>query len=100
MTRPAAVDGIERVKWNYGGRNNDYAAVFHSAWQSQDGRHAVTLCNWTKEEQCVTIRDNRYDFAQELKLTVRGEETTEEFICNNPKDINISIPAFGCVIIT
>ena len=100
MMRPAEVDGIERVKWSYGGRDNDYAAVFHSAWQSQDGRHAVTLVNWTDKEQCVTVGDSRFDSSQKLKLTSCGEETTEEFVCNNPDGMNISIPALGCAIIT
>ena len=100
MMRPAEVTGIERVKWNYGERDNDYAAVFHSAWQSQDGRHAVILANWTKKEQRVKVRDARFDAERKLKLISQGEETSEESIANSPDGMDVRVPALGCVMIT
>ncbi|MCL2814141.1 MAG: DUF6259 domain-containing protein [Oscillospiraceae bacterium] len=99
MERPAKVEAIERVTWNFGGRAHNYAAVFHSAWQSQNGGHAVILANWTKEERRVTVRDGRFDVFKKLKLTACGKETAETLIENKPEGIEIQVPPLGCVIV-
>jgi hypothetical protein len=99
MMRPAQVSNIERVKWSYGWRSNDYTAVFHSAWQSPDGRHAVILANWTDQEQCVTVSDGRFDSTRKLTLTACGKEATEELISYDPDGVKMNIPALGCAII-
>ena len=100
MLRPAKVDEIARIKWDYDGKNNDYAAVFHSAWQSRDGRHAVMLANWTQKEQCVTVHDGRFDPSRKIKRIIQGTEQTEEFIADNPGGVNVCVPAHGCAMIT
>jgi hypothetical protein len=100
MLRPAEVTGIEQFKWQYGSREHNYASVFHSAWQSPDGNHAVILANWTKNPQNVTIFDKRFNSSRDLKITLCGEETAEIFISNKPEGANISVPPLGCVIIT
>jgi len=100
MQRPAEVAGIERIKWNYWGRNNDYAAVFHSAWQSPEGKRAVVLANWTKENQNVKVRDVRFDPSRGLKLVACGAETSEGFIDNGPEGADVCVPALGCAILT
>ena len=94
MERPAEVEGIERVKWNH----HNYAAVFHSAWNSQDGRHAVILANWTKEERRVKIREGRFA-SQKLRLVTRGEKTAETNIEYSPDGMDIAVPGLGCAIV-
>ena len=100
MMRPAQVTGIERVKWSYGWRSNNYAAVFHSAWRSQDGRHAVILANWTNTDQSVKVADGRFAPSQKLQMTAYGKKTTESILENDPVGVDITVPALGCLIIT
>jgi hypothetical protein len=59
MQRPAPVDGIKAISWQYRGIDNHVPAVFHSAWKSPEGRFAVILVNWTNEKQEVFFTDPR-----------------------------------------
>jgi len=47
MMRPARVEQRGVMEWEYKGKRQALAAVFHSAWKNPQGRFAVTLANWT-----------------------------------------------------
>ena len=99
MLRPAEVDGIGRVMWTCKGKEHNYASVFHSAWQSQDGRHAVILANWTKESRRVTVHDNRFNAAGDYKVFTGAEMITEEVLRGVNDELCVLIPPLGCVMI-
>ena len=120
--RPARVDGIERVNWSFNGKTNDYAAVFHSAWQAPDGRHAVVLANWTAAERQVTVRDGRFDGrglvihrtgtadgkpecilagqAEGKAESIPGSRAEGKAECCIAEGICVTVPPLGCVMVT
>ena len=59
MLRPVQADGIKTIHWENGHQVNDIPAVFHSAWQSPEGRFGVVLANWTKDAQAISLVDAR-----------------------------------------
>ena len=98
MLRPADVEGIERVTWAFEGKKHDYAAVFHSAWRSPDGKHAVMLANWTKENRTVFVHDNRFDAACEC-IAILNEDTAKRLPYDSNGQLRIMIPSLSCVMI-
>ena len=97
MLRPAHVDGIERVKWSFTGKECDYAAVFHSAWLAPDGRHAVVLANWTRLPRQVTVYDSRFNASE---LIIHSSEAADELAAHKADGVSVSVPPLGCVMIT
>src|SRR6185295_18918178 len=59
MQSPANISMIKTVQWQWDGLDNHVPAVFHSAWRDPQGRFAVVIANWTKEQQALTIADQR-----------------------------------------
>jgi hypothetical protein len=59
MLKPVKVEGIKNVHWETGRQVNDIPAVFHSAWQSPQGRLGIVLANWTTDTQAITVIDSR-----------------------------------------
>lgn len=47
MQPPANIQDIEQCRWQYGGLDNEAPALFHAAWEDQNGRYCVILANWT-----------------------------------------------------
>ena len=80
MIRPAQVDGIEAVEWEWRGRKNRIPSVFHSAWQTADGKPGVVLANWTDRERKVKVTDGRLGTANGVR--------------------EVTVPAHGCLLIT
>ena len=56
MQRPVQTAGIKIVKWESEGLVRKIPAVFHSAWQSPEGRFGIVLANWTNEAQSSRLR--------------------------------------------
>jgi hypothetical protein len=59
MQPPAAVRGVKTMRWKENGQAHAIPAVFHAAWRSPGGRHAVVLANWTNQPQPLSLRDPR-----------------------------------------
>ena len=93
MLRPAQVQGVQRVRWNFNGRANDLPAVFHSAWQAPDGRMAVVLANWTAQPQTVTLTDERLQAAQ---LYLSGQTLESRSLPVTADGISLTLPAVSC----
>jgi len=96
MMRPARVEGIERVEWEYNGRRHSVDAVFHSAWQSPDGRLGIVLANWTKEDREVRVSDAR--LGASVSVHVCGREMSTE-TKDNAGAIIVTVPALGVVLV-
>ncbi|MCL2741884.1 MAG: hypothetical protein FWE70_07235, partial [Oscillospiraceae bacterium] len=99
MERPAAVMGIDRVRWSHSGKDNDYASVFHSAWSSRGGGRAVALANWTREARRVTVSDVRLGLGREVRLVTSGPRITESSAVIGPEGMDIEVPALGCAMV-
>ena len=74
MMRPALVNGIEFINWEWNGRMNRIPAVFHSAWRSTDGRFGIVFANWTDAERTVTITDSRLNDVGNLNIAIPPHE--------------------------
>ena len=59
MQRESQVEGIRVIRWQYGSREHQIPAVFHSAWQSPNGHFGCVLANWTTEAQKARVKDVR-----------------------------------------
>src|SRR6185436_3831780 len=59
MQRPAALEGVRTMNWQFERRDHHVPAVFHAAWQAPDGRLGLALANWTAEAQTLTVNDPR-----------------------------------------
>lgn len=59
MQPPGRTEHVAAMRWQHGGRDNEVAAVFDSAWQAPDGRHGVVLANWTDQEHELELVDPR-----------------------------------------
>ena len=84
MQRPAPIDGIETIRWEYDGKARAVPAVFQAAWQPPDspavggagsGGFGVVMANWTSDEQTVTITDPRLGAKATLHLAARTLES-------------------------
>jgi len=96
MERPAEVAGINRIKWESGGKQNDYASVFHSAWSFGDGRRAVALANWTRDPQTVIVFEKRFDPARPVEIFVSADGIAKEIISASESKIEITLPPHSC----
>ena len=99
MLRPAQVDGIPMVEWNYNGRLNRIPAIFHSAWQAQDGRTALVLANWTAEAQTVMIHAGRLGH-DALTLQVSAMEVHAVALARMDQGVEVTLPALSCALLT
>lgn len=97
MLRPAEVNGIKAIEWTSGNRNNRIPVVFHSAWQTPDGRFGIVLANWTKKEQVVAIKDERLGSEVCFHTYCEKNETNLLTECNN--GFMMRVPPLGCTII-
>lgn len=76
MMPPAQIKDIEICHWQYGGQDHEAPSVFHSAWESPDGKYACVLSNWTDTPQDVTLAEPRLG-------------------CHR----NVTVPALGCLLV-
>jgi hypothetical protein len=76
MQKPAEVSGATSRQWVHETRATDITTVFHSKWTDPDGRPALVLGNWSRDEQALRIRDESLaDTADVTLVTPSGEET-------------------------
>ncbi len=94
MMRPAQVDGIEVREWDHDGRHYAVPAIAHAAWQAPDGRHGLVMCNWTNDDQTVTVVDERLDGDAKVHACGREDACTDLGAKGE-----VTVPALGCVLI-
>jgi Domain of unknown function (DUF6259) len=97
MLKPSRVDGIQIVHWENGRDVHDIPAVFHSVWQSPDGRFGVVLANWTSEKQVVSLSDERLG-GQVSESTSAGQvKTVSRRVEGAP--LSVLLPPLACALI-
>ena len=97
MLRPAQVSGIPWVSWTYLQTPHRVPAVFHSAWQSPDGRFGVVLANWTKDARSVAVTDKRLGQAAVLHLSGRQLQTSKA--TRQLTGFPITLPPLSCAVL-
>ena len=97
MLRPAQVNGIPMIEWKSNGRDHKIPAVFHTAWQAQDGRMAIVLANWTAEAQTVSIVDDRLHAA--LTLHVSDGDLQQVSLARVGPAVEVTLPALSCGVV-
>jgi hypothetical protein len=73
MEKPARTFDAQTVRWTFEGKSNALAPVFHAAWRAPNLTFALALANWTKDEQKVSIRDERLGERAHLTIMARSE---------------------------
>ncbi|MCX7598441.1 MAG: DUF6259 domain-containing protein [Armatimonadetes bacterium] len=96
MMRPAKVDGIDRIEWEYAGRRRQVDAVFHAAWQAPDGRVGIVFANWTKEDRKVSFSDRR--LAEKTTVHTCGREMSAETV-STAQPLTVTVPGLGVVVV-
>ena len=97
MMRPARVEQISVMEWEYKGKRQAIAAVFHSAWQNPQGRFAVTLANWTEDRQTVHIQDQR--LTRQVREIISGVEMTESLRESVGGELTVDLPPLSIALI-
>lgn len=97
MQRPATVQGIETVRWEYEGRRHEVPAVAHAAWQSPEGRHGVAVANWTAREQRVEVLDPR--LGPRAALDVCASEATRAQVTAGRWGFSVTLPPLSCAVL-
>ncbi|NSW56277.1 MAG: hypothetical protein HPY44_09695 [Armatimonadetes bacterium] len=80
-------------EWEFAGKQHSVPAVAHCAWQAPDGRHAVTLADWTPEPREVTVRDARLGSAPVLSVCIRTNE--ERRVIGD----SVTLPPLSCAVL-
>jgi hypothetical protein len=97
MQRPAVATGIKVVHWETDGEVHKIPAVFHSAWQSPQGRFGIVMANWTKETNEVTLSDSR--LGREVLQSISAQEVVTRPRRLNQGKIIVSLPPLSCALI-
>jgi hypothetical protein len=98
MQRPAQLEEVELISWEWEGKRYDVPAVFHSAWTTPDGRHGVVLANWTNKPQIVSIVDARLGPRTDT-WTIGLGPASDESVSNTMRH-QVEVPALGCALVT
>jgi hypothetical protein len=96
MQKPVMAAGVDTVRWEYEGKERSIPAVFHEAWESQDGRFAVALANWTDRPRTVRLRDQR--FGERVVVHVAGHVLSHRESRIRGGALSVSVPSLGMVI--
>jgi hypothetical protein len=97
MQRPAEVTGIKTVQWDWERVHNEIPAVFHSAWQSPEGRFGIVLANWTKEPQTIAIAERR--LGEQVDMWISAEELKSHRAGLTNHRMDASLPPLSCALI-
>lgn len=97
MQRPAHVSGTKTMRWQWGGRDHQIPAVFHSAWKSPQGRLAVVLANWTTTVQTVSVVDPRLN--QQAVVSLWSDELNSTVSPVDQTGLQVSLPPLSCALI-
>lgn len=55
LLRPFPIQGIKVVSWTSDDQLTSMPAVLHARWEAADGRIAISLANWTDQEQTIWL---------------------------------------------
>jgi len=97
MQRPADVSGIKTIRWQWGGRDHQIPAVFHSAWKSPQGRLGIVLANWTTEPQTVSVVDSRLN--HQAVVSISSKELKSRVSLADHTDLKVSLPPLSCALV-
>lgn len=97
MLKPVQMEGIKTVHWENGRQVNDIPAVFHSAWQSPDGRFGAVLANWTTETQVITLADAR--LGKQVTESTSADEVKTASRQVEGGSLSVSLEPLSCVLI-
>jgi hypothetical protein len=97
MGSPAQVEPITAMRWQYGGRDHELAAIFHAAWQAPDKRLGWVLANWTTTPQSVTLRDARLPTHVQVHVAAQQVETQVRPISN--QQLTLELPSVSCLLV-
>lgn len=96
MVRPAEIQDINIINWQENGKDHSIPAIFHSAWETQDGRHGLVIANWANKDQSIRIRDERLGANAQVWLYERQEYKYE---VNSSGYIKMNLPPLSCAVI-
>lgn len=99
MLRPAGVEGIRTIEWEWKARIHRIPAVFHAAWQAPDGRAGVVLANWTVKPQKVQVADARLSKSFVIHTSGRRLQRKKMSVARTRAAFPVTIPALGSVLI-
>lgn len=103
MLRPAEIMGNKTLEWEWNGRKNAVPAIFHSAWQSPDGRIGIVLVNWTASYRRVTMRDERLNSEKGkgpwITTVYPDRPSIKKSFSQQEGGSRVSLPPHGCVLI-
>jgi hypothetical protein len=97
MMQPARIEQIGVMEWEYQGKRQAIAAVFHSAWQNPQGRFALALANWTADHQTAHIHDQR--LTSIIRESISGVEMTENLRQAVGGELTIDLPPLSIALI-
>ena len=96
MQRPAVVNAIKTMEWENNGQVHKIPAVFHSAWQSPEGRFAILAANWTSESQDIEFTHHRLQ--ADCTQTISSLDVQSSHQQVNENSIRLTIPAMSCAL--
>jgi hypothetical protein len=97
MQRPAEATGIKVIHWENDGQLHKIPAVFHSAWQSPQGRFGIILANWTNETQAVSLSDSR--LGKQIAESISTQDVRTRSRQANLGKVPVSLPPLGCALV-
>lgn len=97
MQRPAEAAGIRVVHWESEGEAHKIPAVFHSAWQSPQGKFGIVLSNWTKETQTVILSDLRLGTEIAESISAQAVKTRQRPVKRGKTSVHL--PPLSCALI-
>jgi hypothetical protein len=97
MQRPAEAAGIKVVHWESDGLVRKFPAVFHSAWQSPEGRFGIVLANWTNETQTVSLADSR--LGKQITESIYAEEVKTRARQASSGNVSVTLPPLSCALV-
>ncbi len=97
MQKPCRVHDVETLSWDSLGKRHSIPAVFHEAWQSQDGRFAAAFANWTDTPRTLRVVDERLG----SRVIVNGGSTTGRRTARAVRGggVQVAVPALSLVMV-
>jgi hypothetical protein len=96
MLAPADVTSAT-MEWRHDRLFHEVPAVFHAAWQGQDGRFAVVLANWTQQPQDVTIHDARLTDTVQVHVAAPAVTSGTQAVANG--SLTLQLPPLSCTVV-
>ena len=97
MLRPARLDGVQMVEWDFEGKHNAIPAVFDAAWMAPDRRCAVALANWTSEDREVRVSDAR--LGEKISIHTSARKNTDRTESLQGEWASVTLPPLSIAIL-